>query len=79
MARALRAWAIKGRKKLSPQLAVRTEHSANKRYLMNRIIDFCTAVSQYASSLFFMDLIKTIIKTVILVSGPKAAEIVVIL
>ena len=31
MARALRAWAIKGREKLGPQPAVRTSHSANKR------------------------------------------------
>ena len=34
MARALRAWAIKGRKKLGPQLAVRTSHPANKRYIL---------------------------------------------
>ena len=39
MARALRAWAIKGRKRLGPKLAVRTSHSANKRYkaLCNKI------------------------------------------
>ena len=33
MARALRAWTIKGRKKLGPYFAVRTSHSANKRYV----------------------------------------------
>ena len=40
MAQARSAWAIKGRKKLGPQLAVRTSHSANKMYtLKNEIVN----------------------------------------
>ena len=48
MARALRAWAIKGRKKLGPELAVRTSHSANKRYVLyfaSSSVRFYTAAS----------------------------------
>ena len=37
MARALRAWAIKGREKLGPKLAIQTSHSANKRCVLQML------------------------------------------
>ena len=66
MAHALRAWAIKGRKKLGLEPAVRTSHSANKRYIPHGRANQIFEVHLVCVCLFFVVVVVVVLLLLLL-------------
>ena len=66
MAHALCAWAIKGRKKLSLEPAVRTSHSANKRYIPHGRVNQIFEVHLVCVCLFFVVVVVVVVVVLLL-------------